>query len=573
MQILKQYIPFLNWIKNYNTSFLTSDIVAGITVGIMLIPQGMAYAMLAGLPPEYGLYSALIPQVVYAFLGTSRQLAVGPVAMDSLLVASIVSALAANPDHYIDLAITLAFMMGALQFILGMLRFGFLVNFLSKPVISAFTFAAALIIGLNQLKHLIGISFDKGVTTNTIQDLAAQVSKHINEFNWITLVIGVLGIFVIKFIKTLNPKIPAALVVVILGILSVYALRLDLKEVEIVAEIPQGLPEFGLPNFNFNEFKALIPAAFTLALIAFMEAISVAKAIEEKHSDYKVDANQELIALGASNFIGSFFKSYPGTGGFSRSAVNDQAGAKTGISAIFSALLIMLTLLFLTDYFWYLPKALLGSIIMVAVFGLIDLKVPKTLWKLDKIEFIIYAITFVSTLTIGIQQGIGIGVLLSIIYIIYNVSYPNIVILGKIEGTNEYRNIERYPDAITHVDVLIIRLDARLFYANMNVLRDKIHEEIVDSKGHIKLIVLSGQAINGIDASSIEMLKTLIHTLNKKGIDLYLTGFKGKVRDKLKEAGLTENVLKNKCFLSIDSAINYYRNQNIDEKLIEKFEK
>ncbi len=571
MHLLKKYIPFLSWITTYNKSMLMSDTIAGLTVGIMLIPQGMAYAMLAGLPPEYGLYSALIPQVVYAFLGTSRQLAVGPVAMDSLLVASIVSALAANPKHYIDLAITLAFMMGALQFILGVFRFGFLVNFLSKPVISAFTFAAALIIGLNQLKHLVGISFDKGVTTNTIQDIAIQVSKHISDVNWVTLAIGISGIIIIKVIKKINKKIPAALVVVVIGILVVYLFRLDLKGVKIVAEIPQGLPEFGLPNFTFNDFKALIPAAFIIALIAFMEAISVAKAIEEKHTDYKVDANQELIALGASNFAGSFFKSYPGTGGFSRSAVSDQAGAKTGVASIISALLIMFTLLFLTDFFWYLPKAILGSIIMVAVFGLIDLKVPKNLWKLDKIEFVIYTITFISTLTIGIQQGIGIGVLLSILFIVYNVSYPNIVIMGKVKGTTEFRNIERYPDAITDVDVLIIRLDARLFYANMNVLRDKIHQEIVDSNNSIKLVILSGKAINGIDVSSLDMLKNLIKSLNDLGIELYLTGFKGIVRDKIKQAGLADKELKNKCFISVQNGIDYFRNKIIDEKFMEKF--
>lgn len=571
MQLLKRYIPFLSWISTYNKSMLMSDTVAGLTVGIMLIPQGMAYAMLAGLPPEYGLYSALIPQVVYTFLGTSRQLAVGPVAMDSLLVASIVSALAANPEHYIDLAITLALMMGALQFILGIFRFGFLVNFLSKPVISAFTFAAALIIGLNQLKHLVGISFDKGVTTNTIQDLAIQVSKHIGDVNWVTLTIGITGIIIIKVIKKVSKKIPAALVVVILGILVVYLFRLDLVGVKIVADIPKGLPDVGLPNFSFEDFKALIPAAFTIALIAFMEAISVAKAIEEKHTDYKVDANQELVALGASNFAGSFFKSYPGTGGFSRSAVCDQAGAKTGISSIVSALLIMFTLLFLTDYFWYLPKALLGSIIMVAVFGLIDLKVPKNLWKLDKIEFVIYSITFISTLTIGIQQGIGIGVLLSLLFIIYKVSYPNIIVMGEIEETNEFRNIDRYPEAITHVDILLIRFDAILFYANMNVLRDKIHQEIVDSKDKIKLVILSGKAINDIDASSIEMLKTLNKNLNDLGVELYLTGFKGKVRDKLKLAGLTESDFKDKCFLSVKGGIDYFRNQDVDKKYIEKF--
>ncbi|MGV6862536.1 MAG: SulP family inorganic anion transporter [Putridiphycobacter sp.] len=573
MQLLKQYIPFLSWISEYNKQWLISDTVAGLTVGIMLIPQGMAYAMLAGLPAEYGLYAALIPQVIYAFLGTSRQLAVGPVAMDSLLVATIVSALANNPERYIDLALTLALMMGALQFLLGLFRFGFLVNFLSRPVISAFTFAAALIIGLNQIKHLVGISFDKGVTTNTIQDLAAQVYKHLPELNWVTLSIGIAGIIIIKAIKKFTPKIPAALVVVILGIVTVFLFRLDLLGVRIVEEIPKGLPKIGLPSFNFDDFKALIPAAFTLALIAFMEAISVAKAIEEKHTGYKVDPNQELIALGAGNFGGAFFSSYPVTGGFSRSAVSDQAGSKTGISAIVSALLILFTLLFLTEYFWYLPKALLGSIIMVAVFGLIDLKVPKKLWKFDKMEFGIYLITFVSTLTIGIQQGIGIGVLLSLLAILYQISYPKIALLGKVENTNEYRNIDRYPNAIKHTDVLIVRLDARLFYANMNILRDKIHNEIVDSNGAIKLIVLSGKAINGIDISAFDMLTTLVENLNKLDIDISFVEFKGPIRDKLVKAGFVEAKTKEKFFVSVDSAIEAYKNNNqVAEHYKEEFQ-
>ena len=578
MHLIKKYIPFLNWISTYNKQMLTGDIVAGLTVGIMLIPQGMAYALLAGLPPVYGLYAALIPQVVYAFLGTSRQLAVGPVAMDSLLVATIVSALAVSPENYIDLAILLAMMMGALQLFFGFFKFGFLVNFLSKPVISAFTFAAALIIGLNQLKHLLGISFDKSlivegveqkVTTSTMHDLASQVIAHIGETNMVTLAIGVAGIVIIKMIKKFTPKIPAALVVVIVGILVVYIFRLDNLGIKIVKEIPQGLPNIGLPNFNLESFKALIPAAFTLALIAFMEAISVAKAIEEKHDDYKVEPNQELIALGASNFIGSFFSSYPVTGGFSRSAVSDQAGAKTGVAAIVSAGLILLTLLFLTEYFYYLPNALLGSIIMVAVFGLIDISVPKQLWKADKIEFLIYLITFLSTLFIGIQQGIGIGVLMSLILIIYNVSYPHIAVVGKIKGTNEYRNIERYQDLEIANEFIIVRMDARLFYANMNVFKDKILGLVENNKQQTKAIIIVGKAINGIDSSSIQMLKVLIDKLKEDNVKVYFSGLKGPIKDKIKKSGQLTNELNNKCFLSIDATIEFHNTGKVDKQFIQ----
>lgn len=570
MHLIKKYIPFFDWISSYNKEMLTGDIVAGLTVGIMLIPQGMAYALLAGLPPVYGLYAALIPQVVYAFLGTSRQLAVGPVAMDSLLVATIVSALAVNPENYIDLALLLALMMGGLQLFFGFFKFGFLVNFLSKPVISAFTFAAALIIGFNQIKHVLGISFDdvisvngieEKVTTSTLHDLASQIYLHVGETNMVALIIGVAGIIVIKLIKKFIPKVPAALIVVIVGIVVVYLFRLDNFGVKIVKEIPKGLPHIGLPTFDFESFKALIPAAFTLALIAFMEAISVAKAIEEKHDDYKVEPNQELIALGASNFIGAFFSSYPVTGGFSRSAVSDQAGAKTGVAAIISALLILLTLLFLTEYFYYLPNALLGSIIMVAVFGLIDIKVPMQLWKADKIEFGIYLITFLSTLFIGIQQGIGIGVLLSLIMVIYNVSYPHIAVVGKIKGTNEYRNIERYESLEIANEFVIVRIDARLFYANMNVFRDKVLS-LINVKHKTKAVIIVGKAINGIDSSSIQMLIGLIDKLKDENIKVYFSGIKGPVEDKLKKSGEWNVAFKDRCFLSIDSAIEFHNLNN-----------
>jgi len=566
MNALLNYIPFLSWIRTYNKAFLLSDIVAGLTVGIMLIPQGMAYALLAGLPPVYGLYAALMPQVVYAFLGTSRQLAVGPVAMDSLLVASIVSALAINPDHYIELSILLAFMMGALQLLFGIFKFGFLVNFLSKPVISAFTFAAALIIGLNQLKHLVGISLDKGVATNTIQDLFSQVFKHIKEFNLATVIIGLSGILIIMAIKKFSKKIPAALVVVILGIVVVSIFKLNTLGVKIVGDIPKGLPSFGVPHITYDDFISLIPAAFTLALIAFMEAISVAKAIEEKHDDYKVDPNQELIALGASNFAGSFFSSYPVTGGFSRSAVCDQAGAKTGVASLVSALLILLTLLFLTEYFYYLPNALLGSIIMVAVFGLIDIKMPKQLFKSAKIEFVIYVITFLSTLIIGIQQGIGIGVLLSLLVIIYYVSYPHIAVVGKIKGTSEYRNIDRFTDLELENNYIIVRLDARLYYANMNFFKDKILDLIAINKVKTDAVIIVGKAINGIDSSSIQMLKVLIEKLAEDDIDVYFTGLKGPIRDKIKQSGLLDELIKDKTFLTVDGAIEYAKTGGVDNK-------
>ena len=338
---IKKLLPILEWLPQYKKDYLKGDISAGLTVGIMLIPQGMAYAYIAGLPPVYGLYAALVPQIIYAFLGTSRQLAVGPVAMDSLLVASGVSLMAATgTEEYIALAVMLAFMMGALQLLFGVLRLGFLVNFLSRPVISGFTSAAALIIGLNQLKHLLGVELPR---SNQVHQLIYNAFLKVQDIHWVTLVIGVGGIVVIKLVKKYRKAIPAALVVVVLSILVVYLFRLDLNGVKIVQKVPGGLPVPALPLFDFDKMSALFPTALTLALIAFMEAISVAKAVQSRHKDYEIDPNQELIALGASNLIGSFFRSYPGTGGGSRTAVNDQGGAKTGVAALISAAVVALT--------------------------------------------------------------------------------------------------------------------------------------------------------------------------------------------------------------------------------------
>ena len=306
--MLKKYFPFLEWISNYRSDYFKRDLLAGITVAVLLIPQGMAYALIAGLPPIYGLYAALTPQIVYAFLGTSRQLAVGPVAMDSLLVAAGLSALAiVEPSQYIQMAILLALLMGAIQLLLGLFRMGFIVSFLSKPVISGFTSAAAIIIGFSQLKHLLGIQLSQ---SNQLHIVIESILQSNVPVHFTTLIIGVLSAVLILVIKNWNRKIPSALIAVVLGISWVYFNGLDKQGVAVVGLIPQGLPSFQTPVFEIDTIKQLFPTALTLALVAFMEAISVAKAIEEKHKDYTVDPNQELIALGSSNIVGSFFQSY-----------------------------------------------------------------------------------------------------------------------------------------------------------------------------------------------------------------------------------------------------------------------
>jgi len=567
--MLKQYLPILQWLPNYKKAYLSGDLGAGLTVGIMLIPQGMAYAMIAGLPPVFGLYASLIPQIIYALLGTSRQLAVGPVAMDSLLVASGLGALALSGiDEYIAMAIFLALLMGAIQLGLGLLRMGFLVNFLSKPVISGFTSAAAIIIGLSQLKHLLGTKIK---SSNQIHNLIANVFETISTSHISTLLIGIGAIVIIKVFKKINKRLPGALIVVALGVALIYFFGLHEQGVKIVGEVPSGLPSFNTSYIDFSRISELLPIAMTLALIAFMEAISVAKAVEERHTDYEVDPNQELIALGTSNIIGSLFQSYPVTGGFSRTAVNDEAGAKTGIAPLVSALVVGLTLLFLTPLFYYLPNAVLAAIIMVAVFGLIDLTYPIELFKNRRDEFYLLLATFLITLTIGIKEGILLGVLVSLLLLVYRTSRPHVAILGRIKGTDYYKNIVRFPeDTETFKEFLIVRFDAQLFFGNKDYFKKELHKQLIAKRSRVKFIILNAESINYIDSSAVHMLRQAIKELKSNGIKLVIAGAIGPTRDIIHKSGLIDDIGKENLFVKTHEAFEHCQSVSSKTAMEEK---
>lgn len=560
---MNKYFPFLTWIKTYNKASFLQDLPAGITVGIILIPQGMAYAMIAGLPPVYGLYAALFPQVVYAFLGTSRQLSVGPVAMDSLLVASALSVMAVTESQdYIFLAVVLAFLMGLIQLLLGLFRLGFLVNFLSKPVISGFTSAAAVIIAANQLKYITGIRIER---SSQAYELIYNTFAQINEIHLLTFAMGIGGIVVIKSMQKWVKKVPGSLLVVVLGIVLAKFLHLDQYGLTIVSDIPEGLPSFGIPNIRLDQLKELLPVAFTLALIAFMEAISVAKAIEQNHTDYKISANQELIALGTSNIVGSFFQAYPTTGGFSRSAVNEKSGAQTGVASIISALVVGLTLLFFTPLFYYLPTAVLGSIIIVAVIGLIDFKYPIRLWKNRKDEFILLIFTFSITLFFGIKEGILSGVALSLLLLIYRTTKPHLAVLGNLPGTTFYKNVKRFPQIEERKDVLIVRFDSQLYFANANFFRESVFELINRKGSALKLVVLSVEGVNFIDSSAANMLRNLIKEVKDLGIVISVTNAIGPVRDILKKSEILD-VLGEECFfINVPLALQNFDGEDVNQ--------
>ncbi len=553
---LKKVIPVLAWLPQYNRGHLKGDLAAGLTVGVMLIPQGMAYAMIAGLPPIYGLYASTIPLIIYALLGTSRQLAVGPVAMVSLLTATGIGALAqGGTETYIALAITLAFFVGLIQFLIGAFRLGFLVNFLSHPVISGFTSAAALIIGLSQLKHLLGIEIGQ---THHVHEIIIQAIEKFSEVNWVTMAIGLGGIAVIILAKKINKSIPSQLLAVVFGILLVWLFGLTSSGVKIVGEVPSGLPSFSTPTWSGESLKSLLPVALAIALVSFMESIAVAKAIQAKHNDYQVDANQELMALGLANVGGSFLQSYPVTGGFSRTAVNDQAGAKTGLSSFISAILIILTLLFLTPLFYYLPNAILASVIMVAVFGLIDYKEAIHLWRTDRSDFLMLTVTFMATLTLGIELGIGIGVLLSLAIIIFQTSRPHIAVLGNVPNSHFYRNKDRFKDVICDNTLLIVRCDAQLFFANMDYFKETLKNLVAEKGNKLEAIIINGESINQIDSSALHELDRMITDYKSRKITWYFTGLKGPVRDAFQKVGLIEKVGANHFFMSVHEAVKFH---------------
>ncbi|MDH5399526.1 MAG: solute carrier family 26 protein [Cyclobacteriaceae bacterium] len=565
---LKQYIPSLEWLKSYDKEKLKGDLSAGLTVGVMLIPQGMAYSMLAGLPPIYGLYAATIPLIIYALLGTSRQLAVGPVAMVALLIASGVGNFAEpGSEQFITLAIVLALMVGLIQFGMGVFRLGFLVNFLSHPVISGFTSAAALIIGFSQLKHLLGMEIPR---SHFIHEILYNALINAANIHWATLAIGLSAVAIIIFLKKKAKKIPGPLVVVILTIIAVYVLHLHDAGVKIVGDVPAGLPSFSIPSFSLENLNGLLPIALTISLIGFMESIAVAKAIQAKHKNYQVDSNQELIALGAANIFGAFFKSFPVTGGFSRTAVNDQAGAKTGMASMISAVLLILTLLFLTPLFYFLPKAVLASVIMVAVFGLVDYKEPIHLWKSDRRDFLMLIVTFVATLSLGVEMGIGVGVLLSLAMVIYRATYPHIAVLGKIEGTKIFRNIKRFENATQYDDILIIRFDAPMFFANTNYFRDKLALCENNKGSSIKLIIIMADAINDMDSTAVHAMMDLVDDYKLRNIDMYFSGVTGPVRDTMHKGGLVKHLGEDHFFLYVNDAVNFYNDLKVGGKLIEE---
>ena len=427
---------------------------------------------------------------------------------------------------------------------------------MSKPLIKGFTSGAAIIIGLSQIKHILGISLHQ---SNKIQLFAISLVNSEISIHFPTLMIGVISIFFLLILKKWTPKIPSALVVVILSSLWVYFGKQYQEGVAVVGLVPGGLPSFNTPNFNIETIKNLIPISLTLAIVGYLESISISKTIAEKYKYYQLNPNQELIALGSSNIIGSLFQSYPTTGGFSRTAVNDQAGARSGVASLICALVVAITLRFFTQWFFYLPKAVLGSIIILAVIQLIDIKYAIRLYNSRKDEFAILLFTFILTLFVGISQGIIYGIILSLLLLVYRASKPHYAFLGRIGSTNYFQNIERFPDEVTvREDLIILKFDAQLFFGNIEFFKQLVFDAVEKNSKKIKGFIINARSINYIDSTAAEELVVIIKKLQKKDIRVMIVGAIDPSRDIIINSKLIDVLKRQNLFVTSGDATNSF---------------
>ncbi|MEM1320373.1 MAG: solute carrier family 26 protein [Bacteroidota bacterium] len=559
----KNLIPAAEWLPGYSRSLLRKDLLAGLTVGVMLVPQGMAYAMLAGMPPIYGLYGGLVPLFLYGLLGTSRQLSVGPVAISSLLILAGISKLAEpGSQEYVELVILTGLMVGILQTLLGLFKVGALVNLLSHPVIIGFTSAAAVIIAINQLTYLFGMPIPRFEHS---YETLYYACMHLSDIHWPTFLICISAILIILLLRKISRAIPSALLVTVLSIIIVHFFRLDTYGVDIVGKVPEGLPALAAPHFQSSDLLAIIPTVLTVGIMGIVESISIARVLESKNKDCNIRPNAELIALGLSKIGGAFFQAIPTSGSFTRSAVNNDNGAKTGMSSIITALLTGLTLIFLTPLFYALPKAALAAIILVAVIGLFNVKEARHLWHLHRQDFFMMLATFVATLALGIEKGVIIGVLLSLAMIIYRTSQTHFAVLGRLPNSNYYRNVERFKEAVRHDGILVLRFDAQLFFGNINHFKDTLMDQVEQQPSPVDIFILDASNINDIDSSGLDTLEEVAQWLHLKGIHFSLAGAIGPVRDLLYKSGLMQKIGQENQFLYVHEAVQYHLMKSREE--------
>jgi SulP family sulfate permease len=560
-----------NWLRQYQRPWLAGDLTAGLIVTVMLIPQSLAYAMLAGLPPQVGLYASILPLLAYAFFGSSMTLAVGPVAVASLMTASALSPLAApGSDTYVALAVLLALMSGLILLVAGVLRLGFLAYFLSHPVISGFISGSAILIAMGQLKYLLGISLPGGSIIATLNGLFDQISS----VNGDTALIGIAALIFLFFarsrlaplLKSLGTPVklaelltklaPMAVVIVSTAIVATTGLDQS-AQVAVVGGVPSGLPGIALPPIDWQQTRALWLPALLISLVGFVESVSVAQSLALKRGQ-RIAPDRELLGIGAANIASALSGGYPVTGGFARSVVNFSAGANTPAAGVISAVLMAIVISAFTGWFYYLPVSVLAATIIVAVLGLIDWRTLQKAWAYDKADALSLLLTMAGVIFLGVEEGILLGVALSLAVLVWRSSHPHIAVVGRVPGTEHFRNIDRH-QVETLPGLVALRIDESLYFANAPMIEEKL-EALVQSQPDTKAILLILSAVNQLDSTALDMLTELEKNLATRSIALQFAEIKGPVLDRLRSTSLGE-VMQDRIFLSTHAAFVAYASQ------------
>ena len=557
---LARFMPVFDWGRRYDRDAFGNDMVAAVIVTIMLIPQSLAYALLAGLPAETGIYASIAPILLYALFGTSRVLAVGPVAVVSLMTAAAIGNLAEpGSPELLPAAITLAFLSGLFLILLGVLRLGFLANFLSHPVVAGFITASGILIAMSQLRHVMGIS----AGGDTLPELVVSLSAHLGEINRVTLAIGVSATLFLFWVRKglmplllstgMRPRLAGVLTkagpvaAVVVTTFVTWALGLSQNSgVQVVGEVPQGLPPLTMPSFSPDLWGTLIGSAVLISIIGFVESVSVAQTLAARRRQ-RIVPDQELIGLGAANVGAALTGGYPVTGGFARSVVNFDAGAETPAAGAYTAIGLMLAALLLTPLIYHLPQATLAATIIVAVLSLVDFSILKKTWTYSRADFAAVSATTVLTLGLGVEVGVTAGVALSILIHLFKSSRPHMAVVGRVPGTEHFRNVNRHAVETDH-RVLTLRVDESLYFANARYLEDKIYDMVAARPG-LKHVVLMCPAVNEIDMSALESLEAINERLSALGVRFHLSEVKGPVMDRLKTSDFLTH-LSGKVFLS-----------------------
>lgn len=517
----------------------------------VLVPQAVAYAFLGGLPPIYGLYAALSALVLYPIFASSRYLAVGPVALISIILMSGLSGLAEPfTEPYLHLVFLTALLSGIMQLLLAALRLGTLSKYLSTPVLKGFIAGAAIVISISQVRVLLSITCDR--STSPVVTLWNTILQ-IPEANIWSVLIGLVGIGLIFLFKKIHRFIPSHLLVVLLGIAVTYAARLDLEGVEILGNLPQGLPTWSVTHLQWSSAMSVLPTAIIVSLICFISSFSIAKAFEDKQAQ-KIDANRELISLGLIKVVGSFFLALPSSGSFSRSAVMADAGSKTKVTYYITATVILVVLLYCGSYFYYLPLPALAAIIIASVMGLISLPLVRQLYKEDRSDFWLYVLTAISTITLGVVLGIAIGVVASLVYVLVRKSTPHYAVLGQLPGTSTYRNVERFVEAELPSGCLVIRYDQDLFFGNADHFYNSLLAEM-QQVDQLSRVILHFGSVHHVDSTALGRIRDILEWARAHKVSVAFAHVSGPIRDMFGKVGLLQELGASAFYLTVNDAV------------------